>query len=201
MELYKVRRFESEEDKMAYVDSKTLIELFDWEHQHTPEVLKLHDGRTMYTLWVQTDKVCDACEQLMAYFGAEIHGLPAIIDNALSNAKSKCDCTNYTVEGDDYTCNVAFCPCDIRIALWVGGKLVGDEYDALGCARPNPDDCDSYYTVACDVCGQDIDEDEEYWRIEGDVVCSNCLRDYAEEYFWRYRQKRKSPKINNEEGT
>lgn len=41
----------------------------------------------------------------------------------------------------------------------------------------------------CDVCGQDIYDCETYWDIEGDIVCSDCLRDYAEDYFSCYQKK------------
>ena len=40
----------------------------------------------------------------------------------------------------------------------------------------------------CDECGQDIYEGEEYWVIDGCTVCDDCLRAFAEDYFWQNKR-------------
>ena len=38
----------------------------------------------------------------------------------------------------------------------------------------------------CVICGHEISEDEDYWDIEGDLVCDDCLHDYCDKQGWRH---------------
>ena len=40
-------------------------------------------------------------------------------------------------------------------------------------------DMDGKVTAECDLCGKEIYEGEEYYRINGESVCSDCLETYA----------------------
>ena len=37
--------------------------------------------------------------------------------------------------------------------------------------------------VHCDYCGGEIYEGETYYAIDGKAICTDCLRDFASDYF------------------
>lgn len=107
MKLYEVRRFSSEKAKWAteYVKRYTK-EIYTKKYLYTPEVLKLDDGRTKYTLCIKAKQVATACKYLTAYFGEEIQNLSSIVADILANDPKTKNHTEYTVHGDGYTCCV-----------------------------------------------------------------------------------------------
>lgn len=107
MKLYEVRRYSSESEKRAveYVKQYTK-EAYTKTYRYTPEVLKLDDGRTKYTLCIKAKQVATACKYLTAYFAAEIQSLSAIVADILANDPKTSPHTEYTVHGDGYTCYV-----------------------------------------------------------------------------------------------
>ena len=42
-------------------------------------------------------------------------------------------------------------------------------------------------SVFCTRCGQEISPGEEYWYINGAVLCAECLRSYAKEDYAPFR--------------
>lgn len=51
--------------------------------------------------------------------------------------------------------------------------------------EPQPDIVFDY----CDMCGGEIYKGEEFYDIENQCICEDCLHDFADEYFESYRRE------------
>lgn len=55
---------------------------------------------------------------------------------------------------------------------------------------PKVREADGTRTAAwCDRCGEEIYEGTDFYRVNGETVCEDCLCDYARELLALYRQK------------
>ena len=41
--------------------------------------------------------------------------------------------------------------------------------------------------ILCDRCGEEIYDGEEYYRVDGQIICTDCVAEYARRLLWPCR--------------
>ena len=72
------------------------------------------------------------------------------------------------------------------MALWHENECVGcpKEMGCLGDGCPNR----NVPHYSCDECGEEF-EREDLWDVDGKMMCRDCLREYAEQYWDKVKEE------------